>query len=114
MPSEIVPNLGVVFDTSLTMMSNISDIQRLQRVQNWAAKIIFGATKYEHASPCLQKLHLLPVKERITFKILVTVFQCLQGTAPRYLSPCFDPYQPPRENRALHIRLNRTNRTFSH
>lgn len=41
------------YGNGLLFGSNISDIQRLKRVQNWAAKLICGDTKYEHASPCL-------------------------------------------------------------
>ena len=40
-----------------------SQIQKLQRVQNAAAKIISGARKYDHVTPLLRELHWLPVKE---------------------------------------------------
>ena len=86
------------YGNGLLFGSNISDIQRLQRIQNWAAKLICRATKYVHATPGLQELHWLPVSERVTFKILVTVFKCLSGTAPGYLSSCLSLHKPWRAN----------------
>ena len=44
------------------------------------------------------ELHWSPVSERVTFKILVTVFKCLSGTAPGYLSSCLSLHKPRRAN----------------
>ena len=60
-------------------------MQKLQRVQNAAAGIIFGTGKYVHSTPILRELHWLPVKERINFKILLLIFKGLGGMAPAYL-----------------------------
>ena len=38
-----------------------------------------------HISPILYKLHLLPVKQRIIFKLLVTTLKCKHGIAPQYM-----------------------------
>ena len=126
-PSEKVRNLGVIFDTSMTMCNQISclsrnitfhlrnisrirrfldfdscndiirslilsrldygnvlllganstDISRLQTLQNWAAKLIFCASKKNHASPLLRQLHWLPVRDRITFKVMLYVLNAL-------------------------------------
>ena len=43
-----------------------------------------------------KKLHWLPVKERIYFKILLYVYKCLNGHAPDYLSCCLSPYSQSR------------------
>ena len=84
------------YGNALLLGANTSHIKRLQRFQNWAAKIIFYASKRDHATPYLQRLHWLPVKERIQFKILLYVFKCLNGSAPSYLSSCFTLYNPTR------------------
>ena len=64
-----------------------SDLQRLQRIQNWAAKLINCALKKDHATPYVRDwLHWLPVGERITFKILVYVYKCIHELAPPYLT----------------------------
>ena len=44
----------------------------------------------------LNRLHWLPVKERIQFKILLYVFKCLNGHAPSYLASCFTHYHQTR------------------
>eukprot|EP00914_Ancora_sagittata_P005324 GHVO01010928.1.p1 GENE.GHVO01010928.1~~GHVO01010928.1.p1 ORF type:complete len:266 (-),score=12.03 GHVO01010928.1:1565-2362(-) len=60
-------------------------IQKIQKVQNAAARILRKVPKREHITPVLKAIHWLPVPARIEFKILVTVFKCIQGTAPPYL-----------------------------
>ena len=84
------------YGNALLLGSNVSSISRLQKFQNWAAKLIFCAAKQDHATPFLKKLHWLPVKERIYFKILLYVYKCLNGHAPDYLSCCLSPYSQSR------------------
>jgi hypothetical protein len=79
------------------MGANLTDIARLQRLQNWSAKLIFCANKYDHATPFLKELHWLPVKERFTFKIMMYVFKCICGIAPNYLTSLLTLYHPGRE-----------------
>ncbi len=78
--------------------STSSDLQRLQRIQNWAAKLVHRARKHDHATPYLKELHWLPVRERITFKTMVYVYKCLHGLAPGYLSSCLHLYHPARSS----------------
>ena len=61
-------------------------LQKLQRIQNAAARIILRKRKYEHITPSLIELHWLPIRNRILFKILVLTYKCLHGIAPSYLS----------------------------
>ena len=58
---------------------------RLQRVQNSAARLLTGTGKYEHITPVLHRLHWLPIKARIHYKILLTVYKALHGLAPEYI-----------------------------
>ena len=60
-------------------------INRLQRLQNIAARIVSRTSKFEHITPVMYELHWLPVKMRIRFKLLLLVYQCVQQTAPTYL-----------------------------
>ena len=62
-----------------------SQLQRLQCIQNAAARISTGTHKYHHVTPVLQDLHWLSVKERIDFKILLLTFKALNNMAPAYL-----------------------------
>ena len=54
-----------------------------------AARIVANSSSYRPSDEILKSLHWLPVKARIMFKILVTVFRVVQGTAPIYLSSMF-------------------------
>ena len=50
-------------------------IEKLQRVQNAAARLIFKEPKFSHITPVLYQLHWLPIKYRIEFKILLFTFK---------------------------------------
>ena len=58
--------------------------ERLQRIQNWAAKIVLGSA-YVDSQSALKSLHWLPIKERVNFKVLCLVHKCLRNSAPQYL-----------------------------
>ena len=84
------------YANAVLLGANATDIARLQRLQNWAAKLIFCAKKHDHATPFIKELHWLTIKNRITFKILVIVFKCLNGVAPSYLACNLSLYSPAR------------------
>ena len=60
-------------------------LNRLQLIQNHAARVITRTKKFEHISGVLKKLHWLPIKARIDYKVLLFVFKCLVGIGPSYL-----------------------------
>lgn len=65
-----------------------SNLHKLQKIQNNAVRFIFklyGKDRRQHIMPYLQKLHFLPIKFRIRFKIALMVFKCLNNMAPVYL-----------------------------
>jgi hypothetical protein len=78
---------------------------KLQRVQNTAARIISRAKKQDHITPTLVTLHWLPVNYRCQYKILVYVFNCLHGNAPTYLKDLIHFYQPTRSLRSENCAL---------
>ena len=61
-------------------------IQKLQRVQNSAARLVFHESKFCHITPLLRALHWLPVAYRIVFKILLLTFKAIHKLAPTYIS----------------------------
>ena len=61
-------------------------LQRLQRVLNCAARVVYQSNKYDHITPLLMELHWLPVQQRINFKILLITYKALNGQAPSYIS----------------------------
>ena len=60
-------------------------INKLQRVQNAAARLVTNTPRICHITPILKDLHWLPIKYRIEFKIVLLTFKCLYGLAPQYL-----------------------------
>ena len=64
-------------------------IDRLQTVQNKAVRIVSNSSADQPSVEILKSIHWLPVRSRVMFKILVTVFRVVQGTAPVYLGSVF-------------------------
>ena len=60
-------------------------IQKLQLVQNCAAKVIFKKKKSDHVTPLLKSLHWLPVKQRIKYKVAMLCHKTLKTNEPEYL-----------------------------
>ena len=60
-------------------------IRKLQMVQNAAARLLTGGRKYHHISPTLARLHWLPIRFRIDFKVLMLTYKALNGLGPQYL-----------------------------
>ena len=71
-------------------------LDKIQSVQNAAASLITRTKKFEHITPVLFKLHWLPVKERIKFKIILLTFKILSGNCPDYLMSMIDIQTPGR------------------
>ena len=47
--------------------------------------------KHDSATVALTRLHWLPIRARINFKILTLVHKCLSGSAPGYLTDLLVP-----------------------
>ena len=73
---------------------------KLQMVQNSAARLIARQRKHQHITPVLIKLHWLPVRWRVQYKLLVLVFSALHELAPKYIQDLVTPYSPNRNLRS--------------
>ena len=60
-------------------------LQKLQYIQNSAARILMRVRKREHITPILRSLHWLPIIYRTQYKISLLTHQCIHGNAPPYL-----------------------------
>ena len=74
-------------------------IDKLQKVQNCSARLIFKTSKCTHVSPLLAKLHWLPIAQRIDYKISSLCYDVVLDTALLYLSDLLCLYVP---SRSLH------------
>jgi len=63
-----------------------NQLQRLQSVQNAAARLVTGARRSEHIIAVLQSLQWLPVRQQIVYKLTTLIHKCLIGSAPAYLT----------------------------
>jgi len=61
-------------------------LQKLQSVQNGAARLITKTGRWKHITPVLRELHWLPVQQRIDFKLVVLVYKTLHGQLRQYLT----------------------------
>ncbi len=71
-----------------------SSINKLQVVQNAAARVLTRSRKYYHITSILQSLHWLPIKFRISYKILLLAYKAQNGLAPAYLTSLLSRYNP--------------------
>ncbi len=62
--------------------SSASVINKLQMVQNAAARVLTRTWKYGHISLVMSTLHWLPIKHRTDFKIFLITYKALNGLAP--------------------------------
>ena len=68
--------------------------------ENLAARVVTRSSKYSSITPTLKKLHWLPVKYRIIFKVVLLTFKELHGMAPNYLKTLLQSYMPSRSLRS--------------
>ena len=71
---------------SLLMGSVEYQINRLQRVQNMACRVICSVRKFDSISHHLKDLHWLHVCEWIAYKICALLFKCFRDIASKYLT----------------------------
>ena len=70
----------------LLMGTPNSVIQPLQKIQNFAARLILLVSRHHHSTPLLEKLRWLPISERIKYKVACMCFSAINGSGPAYLS----------------------------
>ena len=63
-----------------------SNIAKLQLVQNFAARLLSDKRKFDHTSPTLRRLKLLPVSDILYMRDAVQMYKCVNGLAPHYLT----------------------------
>ena len=102
--------------------SNTSEhnLNRIQSVQNFVARIVSGSKKYDHISPILKDLRWLPVRQQLYFRHAIMAFKCMTGCAPdslfsKYVQRTTITKRTTRNSQMLNIPLYKTatgQRTF--
>ncbi len=78
--SKLDNNNSLLFGLPATQLA------RIQKVQNAAARLLTATPRSHHITPILQSLHWLKIPYRIQFKILIQVFKCIHCNTPHYLT----------------------------
>ena len=60
-------------------------LEKLPRVHNATARLVSRTLQYDRITPVLIDLHWRPVKQRISFKILLLTYKALNAIAPQYI-----------------------------
>ena len=75
-------------------------IEKLQKVQNSAARLVLKAKKHDHVTPLLHSLHWLPIQARIDYKLAVLCHNFFSDSCPSYLTELLSVYSPTRQLRS--------------
>ena len=88
-------------DSFNAILYGLPEIQldRLQLVQNSAARMI-TRNRNSNTITILKKLHWLPIRSRINYKIVILCFKALNNLAPIYISDLLNPYKKDRPLRS--------------
>ena len=110
---------------SLLFGSTHDVISHLQRIQNYAARVILRLPMSSRITIHLKSLHWLPVKVRSTYKIACLCYHCHSSTAPSYVTDMLhkkpshtrstrsSSYTMPLLNRPAHSKATLGDRSFS-
>jgi len=86
---------------SILYLTSNTNLTKLQRIQNTAARIVtHGSNTNFSSAQALSKLHWLPVRHRINFKIATLTYKALYYGQPIYLKSCLTSYTPLRNLRS--------------
>ena len=88
---------------SLLAGSTEYQLDKLQRTQNMACRVICNLGKFDQVSTSMAGLHWLRICQRIAYKLACLVYKCREGCAPQYL---MDLIPPPARARNLRSSTN--------
>ena len=74
------------YGISIWATTNSTQIGRVQKIQNFAAKVALGgAAKHDHVTPCFKELGWLKVKPKFYFELGVAVYNIINKRVPHWL-----------------------------
>ncbi len=88
-----------IYQEILEHFKNLTKIVQ-QIVQNAVARVLTRLRRYDQITLILQSLYWLPIKFRISYKILLLTYKALNGLAPAYLTSLLSCYNPTRSLRS--------------
>lgn len=73
------------FCSTILYLLNKGEIERLQKLQNRAMRVILSCSRYTSVRSMLQQLCWLPVKKYLSWSVLLFIYKVKSGQAPAYL-----------------------------
>ena len=68
-----------------------STLHPLTKVLHTAARLIKNLQRHDHITEPMKQLHWLPIRARISFKIILLMFNIHSGSSPLYMSSLVTP-----------------------
>ena len=95
------------FDYCNSLFLSLTDfeLRRLQLVQNSLCRVVTRSFKSSHITPQLKKLHWLPARYRVQFRIGLITYKILNQGQPVYLRELIHPYTSSRNTRQSNPKL---------
>ena len=81
---------------SVLYRTSVSNLHKLQMVQNALARTITRSLRSVPTSQLLSNLHWLPIHKRINFKVAILTYKVLSTQQPAYLYSLISYHQPSR------------------
>ena len=74
-------NYGIIIwgNTSQTQL------QRVQKIQNFAAKVALGSIKFDYVTPYLQGMKWLKIKDKYLYELALNIFNIITKNVPSWL-----------------------------
>ena len=117
--------LSRIYYCNTLLFGSTHDVtSNLQRIQNYAARVILRLPMSSSITIHFKSLHWLPVKVRSTYKIACLCYHCHSGTAPSYVTDMLhkkplhtrntrsSSYTMPLLNRPAHSKATLGDRSF--
>ena len=97
--SHVTSRLDLLYGVPKTILN------KLQNVQNTAARVVTRTSRFSHITPILKELHWLPIQYRVQYKILTHTCKALHGQSPGYIKKLLNVYMPRRYSRSQNNHL---------